>query len=323
VTAAQQAHQAALAELADAEKRRDDLRQAASLLAEALEKLRQAQAAVPADAELVSAVETLAARADRFTQTAVAGDAEVAAGAIEVQLADAQQAARQRQLNETVSQLAAAEEQLSHAEGQCAVAAQQAEAAEAAWAAAAEQLEERWARQAAMAPLKPLTPEQLAWSIMQATGVVAVQRAASEAELKQNAELVADPARFAVELEKHIHGKLEGYVADYVRLFGGGPGQPQGVFFATVDQALFFANGGNLRSWLAPAGENLTARLLKLDDARALADELYLSVLSRPPSADEARFVAEALGAQPHEKAEVVQELAWALLTSAEFRFSP
>ena len=39
--------------------------------------------------------------------------------------------------------------------------------------------------------------------------------------------------------------------------------------------------------WLKPRGENLTARLAKFDDAQAVAEELYLSVLSRFPTSDE------------------------------------
>ena len=50
---------------------------------------------------------------------------------------------------------------------------------------------------------------------------------------------------------------------------------------ATVDQALFLANGGEVRSWLAPAEGNLTDRITKLTDPQQAAAELYLSVLTR------------------------------------------
>jgi hypothetical protein len=99
--------------------------------------------------------------------------------------------------------------------------------------------------------------------------------------------------------------------------------QPQQVFFATVDQALFFANGGNLASWLAPGGGNLTERLSNLQDPAAIADEMYMSILTRTPTAEEVALVRQSIESQPQAKSAIVQELAWALLTSAEFRFSP
>ena len=76
----------------------------------------------------------------------------------------------------------------------------------------------------------------------------------------------------------------QGGAAGFAPLFGAGAGEPQDAFFATADQALFLNNGSMVRSWLAPSAENLTARLGKLTDARALAEELYLSILTRAPS---------------------------------------
>ena len=116
--------------------------------------------------------------------------------------------------------------------------------------------------------------------------------------------------------------KLKGNVAKFVTLFGPGAGQPQHEFFATVDQALFFSNGGELRGWLAPGGGNLADRLMKIDDPKALTEELYLSVLTRLPADDEAADVASYLATRPKEKSAVVQEMVWALITSTEFRFN-
>ena len=117
-------------------------------------------------------------------------------------------------------------------------------------------------------------------------------------------------------------GKLKGNVTEFVKLFGAGAGQPQHEFFATVDQSLFFANGGQVRGWLIPSGGNLTDRLMKTEDSKALAEELYLSLLTRLPTAEETTDVAAYLAANKDKKNEAVQELAWALLTSTEFRFN-
>ncbi len=123
-------------------------------------------------------------------------------------------------------------------------------------------------------------------------------------------------------IEQNVQDKLRGNVGAFVGLFGGGPGQNQTDFYATVDQALFFANGGSVLSWLAPSGENLTGRLTKLDNAQAIADELYVTVLSRRPTAQEVAEVGQYLAGRPNDKPVALQEMAWALVTSSEFRFN-
>ena len=114
------------------------------------------------------------------------------------------------------------------------------------------QLVESWERRFAVAGLKPMTPEQLAWSMMQTLGVWEKQRIASRAELDKKSPLTEadkkDAAKLAnreKQLEDAVYEKLKKNVASFVSLFGAGAGQPQGDFFATVDQALFLANGGD------------------------------------------------------------------------------
>lgn len=173
----------------------------------------------------------------------------------------------------------------------------------------------------AVGTLKPLTPEQLSWSIMQASGLVAQQKVAVVAELDKKGK--GKPQERTTQVEAALNEKLKANVGVFVKSFGAGAGQPQDEFFATVDQALFFANGGQIRGWLNPAGDNLTARLQKLEDPAAFAEELYLAVLTRRPTEAEITDVREYLTARDKkEKPAVAQELAWALFTSAEFRFS-
>jgi hypothetical protein len=188
-------------------------------------------------------------------------------------------------------------------------------------------LTDDWGRRFVAASLKPLRPEQLAWSVMEAAGVVERYRVAARAELHKKQPLTepVDAAALAERqklLENEVHGKLAGQVNAFVQLFGTGAGQPQDDFFATVDQALFFANGGQVLGWLAPSAGNVTDRLNKLESPEAIAEELYLSVLVRRPVQQEVQDVAEQLKARADEKPAVVQELVWALLTSAEFRFN-
>ncbi|HLF92111.1 MAG TPA: hypothetical protein VJB14_01510, partial [Planctomycetota bacterium] len=128
----------------------------------------------------------------------------------------------------------------------------------------------------------------------------------------------ADRARFT---EEFVTAKLKANESAFVKLFGGGPGQPQDEFYATVDQALFLENGGLVRGWLSPTAGGLTDRLMKLEDPKELARELYLSVFTRPPAEREVGDVARYLAARPQARLAAIQEIVWATLTSVEFRF--
>lgn len=180
----------------------------------------------------------------------------------------------------------------------------------------------------AVGAFAPLTPEQLAWSMMRAAGVVDAHELAGAAEFDKKVPPTdatkSDPARLAERTkaaEQYAWDKLKGGAAGFAPLFGAGAGEPQDGFFASADQALFLNNGGIMRSWLVPSADNLSAWLGKLTDPRAVAEELYLSTLTRLPTAAETAAVEKQLTAREKEKPAVVQELAWGLLTSAEFRF--
>ncbi len=155
------------------------------------------------------------------------------------------------------------------------------------------------------AQLKPLSPEQLAYALLQATGVADAERKA----LGTGATEAALEARLAPQ------------AAPLVKAFAGPPGTPQ-AFDATLDQALFLANGSAVRAWLAPRPGSLTDRLAALPTADAIAEELYLSVLTRLPEIEERREVGDFLAARSKDRTAALQDLAWALLASAEFRFN-
>jgi hypothetical protein len=168
----------------------------------------------------------------------------------------------------------------------------------------------------------------MAWSVMHATGFVEQFRQSELAAIKKKdpkSPLLTDPKRkpeLDRLIERGVAVKMRGNIAIFVRLFGAGAGQPQDDFFATVDQALYLSNNGQIRGWLNPSGANLTARLLKLKDPPAIADELYLSVLTRRPTAAEIADVTNYLKPRDKDRSAALQELAWGLLTSAEFRFN-
>ncbi len=177
--------------------------------------------------------------------------------------------------------------------------------------------------------MKALTPEQICFSILKVTGVYDRYWKTEEAELNKKEPLFG-PAAFdpfvriarVLELERRTYEKLKGTLPPFVSIYAAAPGQPQNDFFATADQALFAANGGSINSWIAPAGGNVSQRMIQENDPRKAAEDLYMTILCRPPLADESADVVHMLTANPKEKAAVVQELVWALLTSVEFRFN-
>ncbi len=189
---------------------------------------------------------------------------------------------------------------------------------------ATEKLGRRWARNFGVGGFTHLTPEQLCWNMLEASGQVAAQRAAAVADFKKKNPLKdgakEDPARVAARaahVEKFIYDKLKGNTAIFIKLFGGAAGEVQTDFYATADQALYFANGGTVRSWTG----TLTGRLNKLTDPKALAEELYLAILTRRPTPAETTSVAQHLASQKENRSNAIREMAWGLMTSTEFRF--
>jgi len=191
------------------------------------------------------------------------------------------------------------------------------------------ELTDRWTADFTVASLKPLTPEQLCWTVFRVTGVYDRHWQAEVAELDKAKPLTEeqkkDAAQIAArdaELEQKTFDKLQGNIATFVAFYGAGAGQPQGDFFSTADQALFAANGGSINAWVAPAADNVTERVIKQEDPKAAAEELYLAVLTRLPNETEAAEVVTHLANHKDNKPAAAQELVWALLNSAEFRFN-
>lgn len=182
-----------------------------------------------------------------------------------------------------------------------------------------------------VANLEPLSPEQLAWSLMQGLGVVSAHREEAEADLDHLDSALCDrckadearQARRPWQVEEAVHARLSGNVDAFVRYFGAAEGQPDDSVEANVHQALFLSNGPQVQSWLDPSGSNLTARLSGIEDPAEVAEPLYLAILSRRPSAGERAEVLGYLGRRgDDQRSDAVRELAWALITSSEFRFN-
>ncbi len=198
---------------------------------------------------------------------------------------------------------------------------------------AAESMVSSLADSFAIARLTPLTPEQLCWSILQATGTLDQLHTQSAREWDEKNPAPAtttettkpDPTHITTRTQA-IHSlteeKVRPHEEQFVRLFSNGPGSPQTDFFATSDQALYFENAGSVRLWTMPSSGNLAEQLISTTEPATLTSTLWLALLNRPPSQEEIGQATHLITSRPaEEKAAVVSDLMWALLTSAEFRF--
>jgi hypothetical protein len=196
-------------------------------------------------------------------------------------------------------------------------------------AAVKEQLATQLTDSFVVAQLKPLSPEQVCWSMLKVTGVYDRTRQAEETawnKAKPLTEQAGDDdaamrAR-ACEIEDRTFDQLKKNLAAFVRAYAAAPGQPQEDFFATADQALFAAYDGLINGWIAPAGGNVSERMIRETDPAKAALDLYQTVLARLPTAEESADVVRILNERAANKPTAVQELVWGLLTSAEFRFN-
>lgn len=105
----------------------------------------------------------------------------------------------------------------------------------------------------------------------------------------------------------------------FVKAFANPPQEPEEDFAPSLQAALFLLNDSTVSQWLTPKDNNLAARLAGMSDAAALADELYLSVLSRQPSEEEKSEVADYLAENADRRPAAIGNLIWALLASTEF----
>ncbi len=134
---------------------------------------------------------------------------------------------------------------------------------------------------------KRLSAEQLLAAMQVATGER--EDTSSAAVLARFQKAFANPAR---EAEDEIAGSLKA--------------------------ALFLLNDEVVLGWLQPKPGNLMDRLLNRDD-NAVAEELYLSVLSRLPSSEERATVQAHLAKNAGKRKTALFQLSWALLASTEF----
>ncbi|MFM9964834.1 MAG: DUF1549 domain-containing protein [Planctomycetaceae bacterium] len=141
------------------------------------------------------------------------------------------------------------------------------------------------------------------------------------------------PEQFAVALEKPLSAEQlfasvttavgtapsDALKQKFLKAFANPPMEPEGEFSPSLRAALFLMNDPELLKLLDAQPDNLLTRLRSLDSPEAVADELYLCVLSRRPTATEIAELPEELKQAGDRREAVLKQLAWALLASSEF----
>jgi uncharacterized protein DUF1549/uncharacterized protein DUF1553 len=148
----------------------------------------------------------------------------------------------------------------------------------------------------AVASVRPLAPMQMATSLKIAT---------------------ADPKTLASDVEKKIES-LEKSASGLANLFP----QPTDNFQVGVAEAMLFANNEALQKSLLDGANTLTERMKAEPDMAKRADLAIRTVLSRPARQEEMQALISYMQRRQDRPAEACQQVVWALLTSAEFRFN-
>lgn len=158
--------------------------------------------------------------------------------------------------------------------------------------------------------IRPLSPEQMAASLLQGFGMFDIERKIQGAKAT----------------DASVAAKYQAQLTQVINLFAPAAGEPAVnlEFEASLDQTLFLANSPIVRDWLQAKGDDLVDRMLKLPvkENDKIAEELYISMLTRRPTTQEAAEVADFLQKRSDKRLEAIQNLVWALATSAEFRFN-
>jgi hypothetical protein len=102
-------------------------------------------------------------------------------------------------------------------------------------------------------------------------------------------------------------------------VFANIPRDPEVDFRPSVAGALFLMHNPAVLKWFdSPESSGTLERLRALPDER-VAEELYVSVLSRPPTTEEQAQVVGFLANASGRRSEILGDLLWGLVASAEF----
>jgi hypothetical protein len=165
---------------------------------------------------------------------------------------------------------------------------------------------------------KAMTPEQILRAVLRATGntkwVTALKAPANAEKFNRRGYFTG------TNLE--LPPSYEEVKALWLLTYAEPAGTAEVDFLPGLNKALFLMNDRMIQGWLKPKQGNLVERLTKLKTPEAIAEELYLSMLARLPAEDEVATVAKYLKTNEKRRPAALGDLAWALLTSTEFRLN-
>ena len=325
---AKQIHQQFISVLTGVEEQRTSKKEAVELMDELIASAKAAIKLIPMDDDAVAVVSQLNQQKSRLGSEMAEVDKQVTSSQADV-------AAKQKQLQSAT--IAVTEKQkvldaklaiLQTQQQQLAIEQSTLTSTREKQAEAQEKLSSVLVYEFVVSDLKPLTPEQLANTVMESLGVTETFRVQVAAEVDKANPLTDADKQDAVKMatrQREVSEKVQLKVAslenEFIKLYAAGAGQVQTDFFATIDQALYFTNGSRIKGWVN-SNSYLSGRLIKTESASEIAEQLYISLLNRRPSVQEAKQVSEYLTARTDQKAETVREMIWALLASTEFRFN-
>ena len=188
----------------------------------------------------------------------------------------------------------------------------------------------------AVALEKRMSPEQFFWSLGTATGEFDVRRAevaakaqpdraagkgAGQATAAAREPVIAARPAYRTGLEALVAASkpLQELRTTIIKTFANPPKEPEVDFTPTVKGALFLMHDASVQQLVARRPGNLVDRAADAEDNAAAVQMLFLSVLSRPPSAEEQAALVDYLTRNTDRRDEALGNAAWALLTSTEF----
>jgi hypothetical protein len=149
--------------------------------------------------------------------------------------------------------------------------------------------------------LRPLSAEEMLAALREATGFDAAARASGKPD------------------DAKLPGLL---VRDVMREFGE-PVDGRGEFQGSLSERLMMNNSYDVRQlFVRRKGNLMDAILSSTAPWEERVEQLYLSVLSRPPRDEERKRFVEYLNSDPKNPAPLVEEAIWVLLSCSEFRFN-
>jgi hypothetical protein len=158
------------------------------------------------------------------------------------------------------------------------------------------------------------TPPEKLFAVAQARALTPMQMAVSlRLATTDQAALPAEGA----ELEKRLEA-LEKNAENMASLFP----RPADNFQVGVGEAMLFANNQALQKDLLEGSGTLVTRMLQVQDLEKRAELAVRAVLSRQPEGNELKALTDYLRRREDRPQSGCQQVVWALLTSAEFRFT-